>query len=170
MILLSFVTVFLVCNHQYVLAREQPATTKPHILMIIVDDLGWADVSFRGSEYTTPTIDELAAQGIILDQYYVQATCSPTRTALLTSRYPYNLGLAHLVVHNGLPMGIGLNFTLLPQVLKQGGYSTHLVGKWDAGYTVWEQTPTFRGFDTFLGYYGAVEDCMYFCMYVCLHG
>lgn len=129
----------------------------PHVLVIVVDDLGWNDVSFRGAEYSTPVIDDLAASGILLDQYYVQPICSPTRAALLSSRYPYRDGLAHLVICNGRDEGLPTNIPLLPGVMKRAGYSTHAVGKWDVGYTHWSQTPTYHGFDTFLGFYGCHE-------------
>ena len=64
----------------------------PHILFVLVDDLGWSDVGFHGSEIHTPNIDRLASEGVILDNYYVQPICSPTRSALMSGRYPIHTG------------------------------------------------------------------------------
>ena len=67
-------------------------STKPHILFVLVDDLGWSDVSFHGSKIKTPNVDKLAAEGVILDNYYVQPICTPTRASLLSGRYPIHTG------------------------------------------------------------------------------
>ena len=64
-----------------------------HILLVVVDDFGWSDVGFHGSEINTPNMDKLAAEGVILDNYYVQPICSPTRSALLSGRYPIHTGV-----------------------------------------------------------------------------
>lgn len=71
---------------------ESKKTTQPHILFILVDDLGWSDVGFHGSKIKTPNIDKLASEGVILDNYYVQPVCTPTRGALLSGLYPIHLG------------------------------------------------------------------------------
>ena len=76
----------------------------------------------------------------------------------MAGRYPYHTGLAHTVIANGHPFGLPLNQTTIANELKKGGYSTHAVGKWDLGMHKWEYTPTYRGFDTFYGYYAAQED------------
>ena len=64
-----------------------------HILLIVVDDLGWSDVGFHGSKIKTPNMDKLASEGVILDNYYVQPVCTPTRAALLSGRYPIHTGI-----------------------------------------------------------------------------
>ena len=64
-----------------------------HILLVVVDDLGWSDVGFHGSKIDTPNMDKLAAEGVILDNYYVLPICSPTRSALLSGRYPIHTGV-----------------------------------------------------------------------------
>ena len=69
------------------------ASERPHIILILADDLGWGDVGFHGSENSTPQIDELAQRGVQLDQFYVQPVCSPSRSALMTGRYPMRMGL-----------------------------------------------------------------------------
>ena len=68
-----------------------------HILLILIDDFGWSDVGFHGSKIKTPNIDKLASEGVILDNYYVQAICSPTRSALLSGRYPIHTGLCGII-------------------------------------------------------------------------
>ena len=63
-----------------------------HILLVVIDDLGWSDVGFHDSQINTPNMDKLASEGLILDNYYVQPVCSPTRGALLSGMYPIHLG------------------------------------------------------------------------------
>ena len=102
---------------------------KPNIIMILLDDLGWNDIGYQGADYSTPTIDSMAAEGIRLNQYYTQSLCSPSRTALLSGKYPYNLGLADSLITNGVPLGLNLEDIIFTRGLKDGGYSTHAVGK-----------------------------------------
>ena len=139
-------------------SKADGAAAKPNILMIVIDDLGWNDTSYKGSDIPTPTIDKFASEGIRLQQYYVQRVCSPTRSAIMAGRYPYHMGLARAVISNGHPFGMPLNQTTIADELKKGGYATHAVGKWDLGMHKWEYTPTYRGFDSFYGYYDAAED------------
>ena len=68
------------------------ASPKPNILFVLVDDLGWSDVGFHGSKIKTPNVDKLASEGVVLENYYVQPICSPTRGALLSGRYPIHIG------------------------------------------------------------------------------
>eukprot|EP00043_Microstomoeca_roanoka_P004721 m.51405 g.51405 ORF g.51405 m.51405 type:complete len:558 (+) comp12622_c0_seq1:78-1751(+) len=133
------------------------ATQLPHILFIVVDDHGWHDCSYTGSRVNTPTIDALRSEGIALNNYYVQKVCSPTRAALMTGRYPHRYGL-QFPFCGGDAMALNANETLLPQYLKTVGYTTRAVGKWHLGFTNWKFTPTFRGFESFFGYYNCAED------------
>lgn len=71
------------------------AATQPHILLLLVDDLGWSDVGYHGSKIRTPNVDKLASEGVILDSYYVQPYCTPTRGSLMTGRYPIHTGEGH---------------------------------------------------------------------------
>ncbi|KAJ7390443.1 hypothetical protein OS493_025143 [Desmophyllum pertusum] len=133
--------------------------SKPNIIFILADDLGWDDVSFHGSkQIPTPNLDGLANSGIILNNYYVQSICTPTRSALMTGRYPIHTGLQHDVILASQPYGLGLDETLMPQYLKQLGYATHAVGKWHLGFFKTEYTPTKRGFDSFFGYWCGKKD------------
>ena len=68
------------------------ANKPPHILLVVADDLGWSDVGFHGSKIQTQNIDQLASEGVILDNYYVMPICTPTRSALLTGMYPIHTG------------------------------------------------------------------------------
>jgi len=137
--------------------QQNDAAAKPNILMFVIDDLGWNDTSYKGSDIKTPTIDRFANEGIRLQQYYVQRVCSPTRSAIMAGRYPYHMGLGLSVISDGRDFGMPLNQTTIANELKRGGYSTHCVGKWDLGMQKWEYTPTYRGFDSFYGYYNAAE-------------
>ncbi|XP_074648033.1 arylsulfatase B-like [Tubulanus polymorphus] len=130
----------------------------PNIVFIVADDLGWNDVSWHNPAMKTPNIESLARNGIILNQSYVQPMCSPSRSAWLSGYYPYHTGMQHTVIMAYAGYGLPLNITTLPQKLKQAGYRTHIVGKWHQGFCNWRYTPTYRGFDSFLGYYIGAED------------
>lgn len=127
------------------------AAARPNILFIVADDLGWKDVGFRGSDIKTPTIDSLAAKGAILNQYYVQPMCTPTRAALMTGRYPFRYGLQTAVIPSSHAYGLATDEWLLPQALKQAGYATALVGKWHLGHADSKYWPRQRGFDHHYG-------------------
>ncbi|XP_075526791.1 arylsulfatase B-like [Dermacentor variabilis] len=115
---------------------------------------GWNDVSFHGSrQIPTPNLDALAATGVILQRHYSASTCTPSRTALLASVYPARTNVGYQEFPPASEQSLSLQFHLLPQWLKRLGYSTHIVGKWHLGYSAVEYTPTWRGFDTFFGYY-----------------
>jgi arylsulfatase B/arylsulfatase I/J len=130
---------------------------RPHIIFIVADDLGWHDISFQNSGIETPAIDRLARQGRFLENYYVQPTCAPTRASIMTGRHVTSHGITY-PFDNGIAMGLNLSETLLPEVLSFAGYSTHAVGKWHLGFFKSALTPTFRGFDSFYGFYGEGED------------
>ena len=154
----SRIKMIVVYSYLFALFVQCNYAAKPNILMFVIDDLGWNDLSYKGSDIKTPTIDKFANEGIRLQQYYVQRVCSPTRSAIMAGRYPYHMGLDRRVIENGRPFGLPLNQTTIANELKKGGYSTHCVGKWHLGMMKWEYTPTYRGFDTFYGYYDGAED------------
>jgi len=129
-----------------------------NIVYIMADDLGYHDVGYSGSEIKTPNIDYLATNGVILDRFYTLPVCSPARAALMTGYLPIRYGMQHYVLRPGFDTGVPLNYTFLPQKLKSKGYKTHMVGKHHLGYYNWDHTPTFRGFDSFFGYYNGDED------------
>ena len=76
----------------------QALASQPHILLLLVDDLGWSDVGYHGSQIKTPNVDRLAREGVILENYYVQQYCTPTRGSLMTGRYPIHTGAHALLV------------------------------------------------------------------------
>jgi len=131
---------------------------RPNILFILSDDQGWGDVGFHGSDIKTPNLDKLAAQGAQLDQFYVQALCSPTRASLLTGRYPIRYGLHVGVVRPHAQYSIPLDERLLPQALREAGYTTAITGKWHLGTPSAEYLPTRRGFDHQYGLYNGNFD------------
>ena len=129
---------------------QQPAP-RPHIVFIVADDLGWKDVGFHGSDIKTPNIDKLAQGGARLEQFYVQPMCTPTRAALMTGRYPFRYRLQTLVIPTPSKYGLPTDEWLLPQALKQAGYSTAMVGKWHLGHADRKFWPRQRGFDYHYG-------------------
>ena len=141
-----------------VMACESFAASKPNIIVIIADDLGSADVGWRGGEIKTPNLDKLAFGGARLEQFYVQPVCSPTRAALLTGRYPMRHGLQMGVVRPWAQYGLPLNERTLPQALREAGYTTAIFGKWHLGHHKPEFLPTRRGFDRQYGHYNGALD------------
>src|SRR5215470_1700136 len=123
------------------------AADKPSIVYILADDLGWKDVGFHGSNIKTPNIDKLAAGGTRLEQFYAQPMCTPTRAALMTGRYPLRYGLQTLVIPDAGTYGLATDEWLLPQALKEAGYTTAIIGKWHLGHAKREYWPRQRGFD-----------------------
>lgn len=129
------------------------------VITIVLDDLGYHDLGFTGSGVATPLLDKLHEEGIEMANYYVTPICTPSRAALLTGRYPIRTGMqGGLTIQQGQSWGLNLNETTLPQIASAAGWDTHAVGKWHLGYAQWQQTPTFRGFGSFYGYYLGAED------------
>ncbi|MGM9509113.1 arylsulfatase [Larkinella sp. GY13] len=135
----------------------QPAApSRPNIILIMVDDMGYSDLGSYGSEIQTPNLDRLASEGLRLREFYNNAICAPTRASLITGQYPHKAGIGYFNVNLGIPAYQGfLNKPSLTfgEVLKQAGYSTLLSGKWHVGNDslVW---PKQRGFDRFYGILG----------------
>lgn len=127
-------------------AQERTAQ-KPNIVYIIADDLGRADVGFHGSDIKTPALDKLAQGGVQFEQFYVQPMCTPTRAALMTGRYPLRYGLQTLVIPASMSYGLPTDEWLLPQALKDAGYTNAIIGKWHLGHSTRLFWPMQRGFD-----------------------
>ena len=145
-------------------ARSSSAERKPNILVILADDLGYGDLSSYGAtDLQTPNIDELVASGIRFDKFYANCpVCSPTRAALLTGRYPDLVGVPGVIrTHIANNWGyLDPHAILLPQLLKQAGYHTAIIGKWHLGLSS-PNKPNERGFDHFHGFLGDMMDDYY---------
>jgi arylsulfatase A-like enzyme len=123
---------------------SQGADPRPNVLLIVADDLGWSDVGWHGGFSKTPHMDALVREGVELDQHYVQPVCTPTRTALMSGRYPGRLGPHALAPSNLRAMPLGT--VTLASALKSLGYYTCQSGKWHLGARA-EWGPTAFGFD-----------------------
>lgn len=134
------------------LSPQSSEQEKPNIVLLFADDLGFGDLSSYGHPLIqTPNADQLAKEGVRLTSFYVAApTCSPSRAALLTGRYPHRAGLTNVLMpesEGGLP----LEEITLADLLKDAGYRTAAYGKWHIGHQPREYLPTSRGFDEYFG-------------------
>jgi arylsulfatase len=128
--------------------------SRPNIIVILVDDMGWSDIGPFGSEIPTPNLDALAARGVRFTQFYATPRCSPTRASLLTGVYPHQAGMGHLDTLTR-PGSLGTTGRLndrsvtIPEVLREAGYFTAMSGKWHLGQS--NGTPPWeRGFERVL--------------------
>ena len=123
----------------------------PDLLLVVIDDLGASDHGAADASFTTPHLDALRASGTALTSLYALPSCSPSRAALLTGRYPIRYGLQDGPLAPTSPRGLPLEETLLAQSLASAGYRTAAVGKWHLGFHTPDYLPTARGFDRFYG-------------------
>jgi len=145
--------------------RATAGGSKPNIVFLLIDDLGWSDTEFGGSGLAdrglikTPTMKALQPESIKLTRMYAYAWCAPSRSSLLSGRLPVHVNVNHsnpmafirshpLSSGEGIPAGM----TTIGTKLKHAGYATHYVGKWGVGFTWKGQWPRSRGFDSFFGY------------------
>lgn len=125
--------------------------TRPNIVIILADDLGNADLGYRGSDIRTPNIDKLASDGVRAESFYGMPVCTPARAELMTGRYAMRYGLQTLVIFPSHTYGLPTDERTLPQALKDAGYQTAMVGKWHLGHADQKFWPQNRGFDHFYG-------------------
>lgn len=159
-LILLFVTVLASCTglkSQSVKANDTK-TSRPNIIIVMTDDMGYADVGFNGSkDIVTPELDKLANTGTIFTSAYVaHPFCGPSRAGLLTGRYPHEFGAQFNLPANSeesVGIGIPLSETFISQQLKAAGYYTGAIGKWHLG-AVPGYEPNDRGFDDFYGFLG----------------
>jgi arylsulfatase len=146
------------------------AARRPNIILILVDDMGFSDLGFTGSEIRTPNIDSIAKRGAALTSMYNAARCCPTRSALLTGMYPHKAGIGHMGSNLGTPAYQGYlrdDTATIAEALRPAGYRTLMAGKWHVGGDLWATrvstwtlgakgfpTPLQRGFDH---YYGMID-------------
>jgi arylsulfatase A-like enzyme len=139
------------------------ASSRPNVILIMTDDLGYADLgSYGGTDIRTPNLDQLARDGVRLTDAYANGVlCSPTRAALISGRYPQRSAIETALGPEGT-RGLAVTATSLPQVLKRSGYRTALVGKWHLGGSVAGANrvggPRAHGFDYFFGFMGSHVD------------
>ena len=129
---------------------QKKLTEKPNIILIIADDAGWNDVGYNGSEIQTPNIDRLAKNGVVLNRFYANPTCSPSRASLLTGRPSSRMGIVAPISDKSktkLPDSI----PTLPKLLHQNNYQTALFGKWHLGLQP-SSGPKAYGFDYSYGF------------------
>jgi arylsulfatase A-like enzyme len=137
--------------------EEARPDTRPNIVLIMADDMGYSDIGSYGGEIDTPNVDRLAAEGIRLSQFYNAARCSPTRASLLTGLYPHQAGLGHMPDEYASLVRKTFNSpsymdhlasdtATMAERLRKAGYATFMSGKWHLGYerSAW---PVARGFD-----------------------
>jgi len=150
----------------------QAAGTKPHILLVLADDLGYGNVGWlresfglKTDEQQTPELDKLVGEGVSLTRFYAYKMCSPTRSSLQSGRLPLHVNIVNknAAVYNesestGTGAGIPRNMTGIATKLRQAGYRTHMAGKWDAGMATMDHTPKGKGYDSSLCYFQHAND------------
>ncbi|SKA98591.1 arylsulfatase [Prosthecobacter debontii] len=142
-------------------ASQVLAASRPNIILIMADDMGYSDLGCYGSEIQTPNLDALAHKGVRFTQFYNTGRCCPTRASLLTGLYPHQAGIGHMMEDKGLDGYRGelsRDSVTIAEVLKPAGYRTYMVGKWHvtkktqpAGEQDKSNWPLQRGFDRFYG-------------------
>jgi len=154
----------LVCLMSVALAAVSQAASaqRPNVVLIMTDDVGYGDIgSYGAPDIRTPNIDRLARDGVRLTDFYANgATCTPTRAGLITGRYQQRVTLEAPLGSGGpsdAERGLPVTGTSLPQLLKNSGYTTALVGKWHLGWKR-EFSPVAHGFDYFFGFKSGFTD------------
>jgi arylsulfatase A-like enzyme len=126
------------------------AAEKPNIILINIDDLGYADISPFGGKVQTPNLDRMAAEGMKLASHYAAPVCSPSRAAMMTGCYPKRVLPISGVLFPSAAVGLNPDETTVAEVLKKQGYLTTCIGKWHLGDQP-EFLPTAQGFDSYFG-------------------
>lgn len=131
--------------------------TRPNVLLVLADDMGFSDIGPYGGEISTPSLDRLAAGGVRMTQFYNTARCSPSRASLLTGLHPHQVGIGILNFDDapdGYPGDLADDCATVAEVVRDAGYATYLSGKWHLSVDMEQPNhswPTRRGFDRFFG-------------------
>jgi arylsulfatase A-like enzyme len=137
------------------------AQTRPNIILIIADDVGYGDIGAYGApDLKTPNLDRLAREGVRFTDFYAAPSCSPTRASLISGRYYQRVRIERPLGAARSPaadQGLRATGHTLPALLKSAGYATGLVGKWHLGYKP-EFSPNAHGFDMFYGFKSGLID------------
>lgn len=140
-------------------ASFSQSNTKPNIVIIIADDMGWNNIGFHNPEMKTPNIDGLAKKGVELTRFYTAAYCTPTRMGLLTGKYPERYGVRELGYTPQAIGGIPSEEVTLPELLQKAGYTNRgAFGKWHLGHSDVKYHPIKQGFTRFYGHYNGALD------------
>lgn len=139
--------------------RNSRPISKPNVVLIIMDDMGYGDIGSYGvRDARTPNLDRLAREGVRLTNSYANAAnCTPTRAALISGRYQQRVGIEWPFDSSDKDRGLPVTGRSLPALLKTSGYSTGLVGKWHLGFKP-EFGPNAHGFDEFFGFLSGAVD------------
>src|SRR6188474_2673771 len=142
------------------------AASKPNIIYILADDLGYSDIGCFGGEIATPNLDALAAGGLRFTQFYNTARCCPTRASLLTGLYPHQAGVGYMtdraeysakaMINEWYAGDLRPDTVTIAEALRGNGYATYAVGKWHVTKDIEEgrsqhNWPLQRGFDRYYG-------------------
>tara|TARA_R110002049_G_scaffold72490_7_gene187513 strand:- start:74073 stop:75503 length:1431 start_codon:yes stop_codon:yes gene_type:complete len=136
--------------------RQDPTELNcPNIVFIVADDLGYGDLGCYGcADIKTPNLDRLAESGTRFTHFYANSsTCSPTRAAFLTGRYPQRIGLDNALYYQEFGRGLEIDGRTIAHAMREAGYQTGISGKWHVGYD-FERQPRQQGFDHFFGLLG----------------
>ena len=139
--------------------KADTGASRPNIVILLADDLGWTDVSFHGGNIATPNIDRIATEGAELSRFYVAPVCSPTRAGLMTGRYPIRFGAMRAVYPPWRQGGMDVSEWTIADILAENGYRHRGVfGKWHLGHSDKKYHPLRRGFTEFYGHYNGAVD------------
>ena len=137
------------------------AAERPHVILIMVDDMGFSDLGYHGSEIETPNLDALAHGGVRFSQFYNSGRCCPTRATLMTGLHPHQTGIGHMTQPPLSDRGktappayqgyLNRECVTVAEALKGSGYATLMAGKWHLGSNAEDRWPLQRGFDKYFG-------------------
>ena len=142
------------CSKDGSLSSEVKVEQPRNVLLIVADDLGYADIQSYGGEISTPNIDSIAAQGVTFNRFYTSTTCSPTRAMLLTGADNHLVGLGNMfetladsqLGQPGYEGHLNKRFPTIAEILRDAGYHTYMAGKWHLGLQ-YDQSAAARGFE-----------------------
>jgi len=143
-----FLFLILLCPLTFI--GQTLSNSKPNIIIIMPDDISWGEHSYYGTEISTPNIDNLFDSGLRFNSFHVSPTCSPTRAALLTGDHEFYAGVTHTIFMRDV---LSSAPKLMPEMLKEAGYTTAMFGKWHLGDD-FKDRPKQRGFDEVLQHGG----------------
>lgn len=162
MVIMSTTCALLPCRpgltDQLATTSGESTGTRPNVIVILADDLGYGDTSLFDGWVKTPQLERMASEGLTFTDFHTNSSvCSPTRAAFLTGRYQQRVGIVDVVARHLDTPGLEPSELTIPRLMKQNGYRTALFGKWHLG-TEPEFNPVHHGFDEFVGYLNGAAD------------